>query len=725
MKLSLYIIFLFCPFLSFAQVKNDSTRYNQLKEIIIQSWQKRDITRIGDENPFLSLGKKNEVIQLSGINTNITLKTGRQVFAKIPGVFIYDMDGSGNQVNIASRGLDPHRSWEYNIRQNGIILNSDMYGYPASHYSAPMESIERIEIVRGASGIQFGAQFGGMINYVTKQPDSTRPIVFEIINTVASYNTISSYNSLSGTKEKWSYQAYYYKRHSDGYRNNSTSDAEAYFGQLKYRLSKNNTIKLEIGKSKYLYRLPGPLTDSMFNANPRSSTRKRNYYSPDIYVPSLSFDFKLGEESYLTIIASGIFGSRNSVLFDAFANIADTMDRTTGLYKNRQVDIDIFNSRNLDIKYTTKFRIGRFENNLKAGVLYTNNNLHRKQLGIGSTGDNYNLDVENKIFRRDLNLKTQNLAAFITNIIPISKKLTLIPGIRYETGVSKMEGSISYYDTNKIPKSINRNFILAGINVDFKINEENRIYSSFSQGFRPVLFKDIIPSSVLERVADNLKDARGYNIEWGIRGKISSNFQYDLSVFSLLYKNRMGLISLHAPNGQAYLLKSNIGDSRTNGIELFAQYKFPLAVDLLMGVFTSSSVMNGEYISGEIWNGSKNTSIAGNQIESVPHVISRNGIEFLYKNFTTTILYSYTSKSYSDPLNTVEHTINGSRGVVPEYGLIDINATFRAKQFYLIKFGINNLMNKSYFTKRPTMYPGPGIWPSDGRNYYISISLKI
>ena len=145
MKLSLYIIFLFCPFLSFAQVKNDSIRFNQLKEIIIQSWQKRDITRIGDENPFLSLGKKNEVIQLSGINTNITLKTGRQVFAKIPGVFIYDMDGSGNQVNIASRGLDPHRSWEYNIRQNGIILNSDMYGYPASHYSAPMENIERIE----------------------------------------------------------------------------------------------------------------------------------------------------------------------------------------------------------------------------------------------------------------------------------------------------------------------------------------------------------------------------------------------------------------------------------------------------------------------------------------------------------------------------------------------------------------------------------------------------
>ena len=719
------IFFLLIPFLSNAQGKNDSIKVNQLKEIIIQSWQKRDIERIGEENPFLSIGKKNEVIQLSGLNTNITLKTGRQVFAKVPGVFIYDMDGSGNQVNISSRGLDPHRSWEYNIRQNGILLNSDMYGYPASHYSPPMENMDRIEFVRGAAGIQFGAQFGGMINYITKQPDSIRPIVFESINTVSSYNTISSYNSFSGTKNKWSYQAYYYKRHTDGYRDNSSSDAEAYFLQLKYRFTKFNSIKLEFGKSKYVYQLPGALTDSMFLKTPRMSTRRRNFYSPDIYVPSLTFDITLNNHSKLIFIASGIFGNRNSVLYDAFANIADSINTTTGRFNNRQVDIDNFNSRNLDIQYTTQYRIGNLQSNFKAGLLYTNNNLHRRQLGRGTTGEDYNLYVENNFFKRDINLKTQNVAVFITNIIPLSKKLTIIPGIRYENGTSKMEGQISYHEVSKIPNTINRNFILTGINAEFRINEENVVYSSFSQGFRPVLFKDIIPSSVLERVADNLKDARGYNFDLGVRGKLFTNLQYDLSLFSLLYKNRMGLISLDDPSDNAYLLRSNIGDSRTNGIEFFAQYKFPIAANIFMGIFTSSSYMNGKYISGEIWNGSKNSSIGGKQIESVPHIISRNGIEFLYKNFTTTFLYSYTSKSYSDPLNTIQPSANGARGIVPEYGLFDINTTIRAKENYLLKFGINNLLNKSYFTKRPTMYPGPGIWPSDGRNYYVSISFKI
>ena len=54
----------------------------------------------------------------------------RQIFAKVPGVFVYDMDGSGNQVNISTRGLDPHRGWEFNIRRNEAITNSVKYAFP-------------------------------------------------------------------------------------------------------------------------------------------------------------------------------------------------------------------------------------------------------------------------------------------------------------------------------------------------------------------------------------------------------------------------------------------------------------------------------------------------------------------------------------------------------------------------------------------------------------------
>ena len=81
----------------------------------IRIWGKTDplasVQRMADiSGTFLTAGKKNEIINISNADANIALKSGRQFFAKIPGVFVYDMDGSGNQVNIATRGLDPHEA---------------------------------------------------------------------------------------------------------------------------------------------------------------------------------------------------------------------------------------------------------------------------------------------------------------------------------------------------------------------------------------------------------------------------------------------------------------------------------------------------------------------------------------------------------------------------------------------------------------------------------------
>src|SRR5690554_6836812 len=108
----------------------DSIKTKQLEEILVTGIRSNieAIKRLDPVNEtYITLGKKNEVIMVQDLPANLAEKSGRQIFAKVPGVFIYDMDGSGNQMNISTRGLDPHRSWEYNIRQNGIMTNSDIY----------------------------------------------------------------------------------------------------------------------------------------------------------------------------------------------------------------------------------------------------------------------------------------------------------------------------------------------------------------------------------------------------------------------------------------------------------------------------------------------------------------------------------------------------------------------------------------------------------------------
>ncbi len=716
---------LFTCIAGIAQV-NDTAHRKELKEVIIRSWQRQDITRLPEEqNGYLSSGKKNEVITLAGTNANIALKTGRQLFAKIPGIFVYDMDGSGNQLNISTRGLDPHRSWEFNIRQNSTIINSDMYGYPASHYSAPVESFEKIELIRGTGSLQYGAQFGGMINYTTRKPDSTRPFVFESTNTAGSFNLLSSYNAISGTYKKFSYYVYYYRRHSNGYRSNGESDADAQLVQLNYQFSPAVSLKAELGRSKYKYHIPGPLNDSMFAANPRMSTRSRNYFSPDIYVPSLVLNWRMSGHTRLILTTSGLFGDRSSVQLDAFATVPDLIDPATGQYKNRQVDIDRFNSKTLEARLLHQYNIGKVPAKLTTGVVYMNNHLHRRQLGKGTAGTDYDLTLVEPGFGRDIHFKTGNIALFAENTFQPSPRWVVSPGLRFENGDSKMSGQIKYYTVNPLPTTIRHNFVLAGISSQYLLDKENTIYGGISQAYRPVIFKDIVPASAYEQIDKNLKDAFGYTTELGVRGKLFSHLQYDISYFRMIYKNRLGTIVLQDNTGQPYTYKTNTGNSRTNGIELFVQYKFALAGNLYAGLFTSTSYMDAVYTSGALSNGSANISVKGNKVEAVPQWITRNGLEFLYKGFGSTIQYSYTSSTYSDAFNTTTPPASGARGYTPGYALWDFNASLKTNTYFTIRAGISNIFNKQYFTKRPAFYPGPGIWPGDGRNSYITVGIKI
>ncbi|MCF2506866.1 TonB-dependent receptor [Dyadobacter sp. CY107] len=709
--------------------KQDAEKVLDLNEVTIE--ERKNVIHTESlpdvQNAYIHAGKKSEVIQLGGVNGNIAEKTGRQIFAKIPGVFVYDMDGSGNQINISTRGLDPHRSWEYNIRQNGVITNSDMYGYPASHYSPAMESIERIELVRGTSSLQYGAQFGGMINYVTKGPDTTKAFSFESINSVGSFGLFSSYNAIGGKVGKLVYSAYYQKRHSNGYRRNAKSDAESQFISLAYEFSKSLRIRAELGRSSYVYQIPGPLTDAMFATDPRQSTRSRNYFNPDIYIPSIVLDWQISPETQLKFTNSGVYGSRNSVMFDAFANVSDTINPATKSYKARQVDIDNFKSFTSELRILHHYDIARFKNVLSGGVQIMHNNLRRRQLGKGTTGSDFDLTLTDPAFGRDLYMKTNNVALFLENMIYVTPRWTVSPGLRYENGATDMTGKISYYDPGNLPNKIKHNFPLFGISSQYRLDPQNRIYGGISQAYRPVVFKDIIPGSVLEKVDKNLKDAYGYNVEAGISGG-TKNLRYDIGIFQVLINNRMGTVSMRE-GATAYILRTVTGDTRTRGVEAYIEY-VPLRINTSstpteLSIFTSTSYFDASYTKGNAVVNGENTSVAGNNVEGVPTWISRNGVQLLYKKLSVTCQYSFVSFNFANPLNTVEPSANGTIGKVPGYGLLDLNATLHINGNYTLRMGVNNITDKQYFTKRPTMYPGAGVWSSDGRSFGLSFGIKI
>ena len=105
---------------------------------------------------------------------------------------IWENDGSGIQVGVASRGLSPNRSWEFNVRQNGYDISSEVYGYPESYYAPPMEALAKIEVIRGAASLQYGPQFGGVLNYQIKKGNPYKPLTFETQQTIGSYGLFNT-----------------------------------------------------------------------------------------------------------------------------------------------------------------------------------------------------------------------------------------------------------------------------------------------------------------------------------------------------------------------------------------------------------------------------------------------------------------------------------------------------------------------------------------------------
>ena len=251
-----------------AQVKKDTI--NTLNEVIITGY--KTVNGVGHlqdtKDGIIYAGKKNEII----------LVDTRQILGRVPGLNIVETESSGFTANgITTRGLNPTQSIEMNTRQNGYNVSADTYGYNEAYYLPPMEAVSRIEMVRGAASLQFGSQFGGLVNYVTKDAPTNKPFEFTTSQTIGSYGLYNSFNSMGGTYKKLSYYAFAQYRYIDGYRPNSQQSQFSGFGKIQYNYSNKLNFGVEYATMRNKLKMPGGLTDDQFNSNPQASTRSRNW----------------------------------------------------------------------------------------------------------------------------------------------------------------------------------------------------------------------------------------------------------------------------------------------------------------------------------------------------------------------------------------------------------------------------------------------------------------
>jgi len=677
----------------------------------------------------ITAGKKNEVIVLDNLQANLAMNNSRQIFSRTPGISVWESDGSGIQLGVASRGLSPNRSWEFNVRMDGYDITPDPMGYPEAYYTPPMEVVDRIEIIRGASSLQYGPQFGGLMNFILRKPDISTKLVVESQNTSGNNGFFSSFNYLGGTSGRLSYTTYYQKRHGNGWRQNSYFNTDHSHAELSYALSN----KLKVGAQlTYMYtqsQQAGGLTDAEFAQNSQQSKRSRNWFSNPWLIYALTTDYLISTESKLSIKYFGTTAERSSVGFTKAITEIDPLGA-------RQVDQDFYQTNGIEMRYLTNFKLGTWKNTLATGLRYFSGEIKRKQLGLGSNGNDMNFAIQG-LFNRDLVFHNTNYAAFAESILRPTESLLFTVGGRLEQIDTHVMGQSGLNTSGQpilaTPTKQGRTFMLLGAGTEYKVSASTKLYSNIAQAYRPVLASDLLPPATIDVIDPNLKDAKGYNFDLGYRGEMGNYLTFDVDYFHLDYDDRVGTISRTNLDGKIYQYRTNLGHSVSKGVEAYVEFS-PTTAWLnhqrwgTISVFASIAAIDARYldfktttvINGQIVEG----NLTGKRVENAPQKINRYGISYNKKGLSLSWQLSDIGSSFADASNTQTPNAAASTGFIPAYQVQDISGSYKFKKYALLKFGVNNLTDIPYFTRRSGGYPGPGILPADGRTWYLGLNVK-
>lgn len=697
-----------------------------LEEIVISSYKSESVSgKLSDvSGTAIYAGKKTEVINMGNLNANLASNNTRQIYARIPGLNIWEYDRGGLQLGIGGRGLSPNRSSNFNIRQNGYDISADALGYPESYYTPSAEALAKIEIIRGAASLQYGPQFGGLINFVMKEGPSEKPFEFTTRQTVGSYGFFNTFNSIGGTtaNKKLNYYSFYQYKRGDDWRPNSHFDQHNAYVHLAYDVTSKLKITGEYTLMKYLAQQPGGLTDEEFEADPAQSKRARNWFRVNWNLISLNIDYAISNNSRFNWRNYTLQGSREALGVLTYINRTD-------IGGNRDYMYDRYNNFGSELRFIHQYKLVKDQSStfLIGARLYRGLTIRKQGDGNDGSGPDFAF-IGPEPNKSGFRFPGNNIAAFAENIFTITPRWSITPGIRFEHINTKANGY--YYKKNvfieddKIEesKSNPRSFLLLGIGTSWKMAHGLELYANISQNYRSINFNDIRVANNNARVDPNLKDERGYNIDLGVRGNFRNWMYADISLFYLKYNDRIGSIFTVDTSFMIYRLRTNVSDSRNLGMELLLEGDILKAVSqgrskYKLALYANLSLIDARYVN------TQNTAIADKLVENVPPVLFRTGLSGGNTRFNVTYQFSWQAKQYSDATN-AEETPTAVDGVIPAFSVMDLSLSYNWRWFTIYS-GLNNLLNRKYFTRRADGYPGPGIIPADRRNAYVTLQFKI
>jgi iron complex outermembrane receptor protein len=594
-------------------------------------------------------------------------KTVQEALQWATGIVMYDQIGNAFQQTIDLRGFNGQPVPATTVFVDGVRVNEPDFN-TVNFDLIPYDTIERIEIIPGASAIYGKNALGGVINIITKRGGEKPQVTGDTL--WGSFGRQRYTINASGPIGKFDYYANFGRETEDGYRDDSGARISRFSGRVGYRPTAQTDLAVSYNYVKDRLKQAGQLPLALAEVSPQLNFTPGDLDEKELNFvrltarQSLPLGFSINGNAFYRHLSQDLFNVGQPFLVGGILSTGTTLAKTEQRGGTAQLSHD-----GAPLGHKNQLVLG--------GEIIRNN--------FGSTLSSFS---DFGPFGNKVTAEESVLAAYAQDTFYVLPNLILTGGVRYDFQRLTADSEDSFGTLNRGTLRFNRTTPRAG--VTYLVTESVSTYYNYSEGFRVPTTQEMFTLTGQPNLA--LKPIRSRNHEIGLKARFGTYAEGAIALYQNTSNDIFFSCTVCDPTTPAFDGQNrNADEVRRRGIETTLKARWNEYLD---------AIVNYSYTQAE-FRSSFNLSQAklvqkGDEFPLVPrHRVGVTLNAHPAKEWTLSLMGLYVGPQIylNDENNTQPH--------LPGYFVMNMRVAYecpvpggRLTGF----FQVNNVTNNHYFT---------------------------
>ena len=477
----------------------------------------------------------------------------------LPGVTVANRNNPSQDPRISIRGFGSRSAFGVRgvrVLRDGMPLTLPDGQTPVDYLD--LESVGRVEVIRGSAAALYGNASGGVID-VRTAPAPTDPFAVQARGWGGAYDFQRWTAVFGGTSGRVQYQGDVSRTTQDGYRDYAHQRVTSAFGRVSLPAGKTNLALEVLGYDMPLAENPGALTLARLDsapdmADPLSVTKRARKTVSQVQVGLLA-DRALPGGATLSGLIYG--GTRN--LFNPLTFAIVDVDRT---------------SYGAGLRYATPLRFAGIDHRITIGVDAQRQNdkrlNHANCNGVTPSPTSPTCTVpgaEKGVLQLDQREIVSSVGPYVRDEIPFGDRYQVDLGLRADYVKFELQDHLITADDPDDSGDRTLSAVSPIVGLLARLTPLHSLYANVATSFETPTTTELVnqPSGAAGLNPD-LKPQHSTTYEVGLKGLVLSRVQYDLALFDTEVRDE--LIQFEAASGTGRTFYRNAGRTRRQGFEV-------------------------------------------------------------------------------------------------------------------------------------------------------------